>query len=129
MKKLALGFALLVAAFGFAGARVHAQGIPLPTISVSPSSYDFGNVPVGAVANTTLTVTNTGGGTLNVTAVKTKAPFGDNATSFSLGAGQSQQVIVTFAPSAPVQYNSVCTFQSNANNAPVLHVPLAGMGN
>lgn len=126
MKKLAmaLGFALMVV--GLMGQSANAQ-LQLPTLSVSPASHDFGSVPVGALATGTLTVTNTGGATLNVTAVKTRAPFGDNATSFTLAPGASREVLVSFAPSAAGVYSHVCTFLSNAGNGTV-NVPLSGTG-
>ncbi len=126
MKKLAIG--LVVAAFALSAVGVYAQGLPLPQISVAPASYDFGNVPVGALASGNLLVTNTGGGTLIVTAVKTKDPFSDGATSFQLKAGKSRRVRIALAPPAVGQYNSVCTFLSNAANGSTLNVPLAGTG-
>jgi hypothetical protein len=130
MKRLAVGLALV--ALVLAAVGVHAQGgggLPLPQISVTPASYDFGNVPIGAVASGALLVKNIGGGTLIVDAVKTKAPFLDGvSSSFTLGPGRSRRVNIGFAPTAPVQYNSVCTFQSNAANTPVLNVPLTGWG-
>ena len=127
MKRLAVSLALV--ALVLAAAGVHARDtFPAPQISVTPASYDFGNVPIGAVSPGTLMVKNIGSGTLIVRAVKTKAPFFDGATSFTLGAGQSRRVNIGFAPTAPVQYNSVCTFVSNAFNGTVLSVPLTGWG-
>jgi hypothetical protein len=108
---------------------VYAGEIQLPLISVTPSSYDFGEVPVGAVAQGNLLVTNDSADSpLIVKAVKTKAPFSDGATSFTLQPGQSRRVRIAFAPPATGQYNSYCTFVSNAANAPVLNVPLSGTG-
>lgn len=127
MKKLAIGLAILVIGLGLSGAA-QADEIELPVISVSPASYDFGNVPLNAVATGSLMVSNTGGSPLVVSAVKTKAPFGDNATSFTIQPGQSRRVDIYFAPTAATTYNSWCTFQSNAHNAPLLSVPLSGTG-
>lgn len=126
MKKLAAGLVLVALALTAVGA--YAQGIPLPQISVTPTSYDFGVVPVGAVAQGALLVTNTGGGILTVNNVKTKLPFSDGASSFTLHAGQSRRVNIAFAPPAPGQYNSYCTIDSNASNNQLVIVPLSGTG-
>jgi hypothetical protein len=127
MKRIAAGLALV--ALVIAAAGVYADSLPLPQISVTPASYDFGNVSIHAGKTGTLVVKNIGGGTLLVDAVKTKAPFTDRVTSpFTLGPGQSRRVLIGFLPTQPIEYNSVCTFQSNAANGTVLNVPLTGWG-
>jgi hypothetical protein len=127
MKRLAVGLALV--ALVLSAVTAYAGEIQLPLISVTPTSYDFGQVPVYAVAQGALLVTNDSADSdLIVTAVKTKAPFSDGASSFTLGPGQSRRVSIAFAPPAPGQYNSYCTFISNAANHPVLNVPLSGTG-
>lgn len=125
MKRFTL--VLLALGIGLFGGPVHADGLQA-VISVQPASYDFGNVPVNAVATASLLVSNTGNAPLVVSAVKTKVPFGDNATSFTLQPGKSRRVDITFIPPAPGQYSGGCTFQSNAGNAPLLNVPLSGTG-
>ncbi len=128
MKKLALGLALLIVGLGLSGTAAVGQ-IMLPVISVEPASVDFGSVPVGALAHADIVVYNLSPDTpLSVKAVKTKAPFGDNATSFTVPPNGSRRVTITFAPSAPGTYNDVCTILSNAHNAPTLNVPLSGTG-
>lgn len=118
-----LGIALL------AGQSTQANGFQLPTISVSPTSVNFGSVPVGAVASQDIIITNGSPDLpLTVNAVKTKSPFSDNATSFTVPPSGSHTITVAFAPSSPIAYNGVCTIQSNATNSPTLNVPLSGMG-
>jgi hypothetical protein len=71
-----------------------------PAISVSPASLGFGSVSVGGTADLTVTVRNTGGGTLTG-AASTSAPFSVVAgASYSLTANQSATVTVRFSPTA-----------------------------
>ncbi|HKC26254.1 MAG TPA: SBBP repeat-containing protein, partial [Thermoanaerobaculia bacterium] len=61
-----------------------------PVVSLTPASQDFGSVAVGATADRTFTVSNSGTGTLTGTA-SAGAPFSVTAgASFSLGAGATQ---------------------------------------
>ena len=128
MKKLAFALVLTIAALGATGSLLHAQALQLPTISVAPASYNFGNVPVFALATTDLVISNTGDLALNVTAVKTKAPFTANANAFTVQPHSTRRITIAFAPTAQVQYNGSCTIVSNAYNAPSLVVPLSGTG-
>jgi hypothetical protein len=67
-------------------------------IQVTVESINFGSVPVGATVDTTFTVGNTGGGTLNISLIE---EFGDNFTildpgPFSIPPGGTQKVKVRF---------------------------------
>ncbi len=74
--------------------------LPGPTISVSPGSRDFGNVPVASSEDRTFTVENTGGGTLSGSA-STSAPFSIlSGGSYNLAGGASQNITVRFKPSS-----------------------------
>ena len=126
MKKLVAGLALAALALSAVGAQ--AQGIPLQQIQVTPSSYDFGDVPVYAVAQGTLTVKNVGGAPLVVTQVKTKLPFGDNATSFTVMPGKSKNITILFAPQSPGAASGYCTINSNDPSNPLVIIPLSGFG-
>lgn len=132
MKALSLGLALAgLAAIALTtpARNADAQGMQLPLISVSPTSVDFGNVPVNAVASASILVTNDSADSpLQVTAVKTKAPFSDNVTSFTLQPGQSRRIDLAFAPPSTGSFNGNCTISSNANNDPLVIVPLSGNG-
>jgi len=73
----------------------------LPQCDVTPTSVDFGNVPVGEFRDTTLVVTNAGGGSLTGTMSAIGSYYtivGDS--SYSLPAGQSDTVTVRFSPLA-----------------------------
>jgi hypothetical protein len=130
MKKLAITLALLTPVLLLAtSAPTQADEILLPIISVTPASYDFGFVPVGALAQGNLVVHNLGEAPLLVTAVKTRAPFADGVSApFMVPGGGSRRVQIAFAPGQPIQYSGVCTFLSNAANDPAYSVPLTGWG-
>jgi hypothetical protein len=117
----------LTVSFGTLG-QATAGEIMLPVISVEPGSYDFGPVPLFALASGYIRVINSGDMPLVVNAVKTKAPFLDGATSFTVPGHSSRRVLIGFAPTVLGPASGVCTIQSNANNAPVLNVPLSGEG-
>ncbi len=72
-------------------------------IELSVDGIAFGSVPVGATVDTTFTVSNTGGGALQVTNVATfnanfdVSPMGP----FTLPAGEAQEVTVSFTHASP----------------------------
>ena len=71
-----------------------------PTISVTPSSQDFGGTAVGSFKDKNFTVSNTGGGVLAGSA-STSAPYSIvSGGTYSLSGGQSQTVTVRFSPTA-----------------------------
>jgi uncharacterized repeat protein (TIGR01451 family) len=93
--------------------------------SVSLTSLPFGEVVVGSTKDLTFTVTNTGGGTLTGT-VTTSAPFSIiSGSTFSLGAGASQAVIVRFSPTSSGSFGGVVNITSSGGSA---SVTLSGTG-
>lgn len=79
-----------------------------PVASVTPSTQNFGTIPVGTSSNLNFTVKNVGGSTLTGTA-SVPLPFKLIAGgTYSLNAGQSQTVTVSYAPlSSEVDSQSV----------------------
>ena len=72
-----------------------------PVLSVGGTLLDFGAVVVGATGDGSVSIGNTGTGTLVVTAVTSGAPFGlVTAATHSLAAGASDAVTVRFTPTA-----------------------------
>jgi len=128
MKKIALSCIVLLSAALLFAVPASADSFLLPIISVSPASYDFGPVPVYAIASADFLVTNSGDVPLVVSAVKTKAPFMDNATSFTVPGHSSRRITIYFAPTALGSYTGVCTILSNAANLPTYNIGLAGEG-
>jgi len=99
------------------------------TLAISPSSLDFGSIPVGSSATRTLTVENTGN--LNVTVTKAAPPalpFVVNTPlpeGLVLTPGESVQVQVTFAPTAPGTFRDPYVISSDDGNG-AHDIPVAG---
>jgi len=105
---------------GGAGASVALTGVAVssssPTNSATPASLNFGTVIAGKTTNQTLTVRNTGGGTLSGSA-SVAAPFSIvSGGSYSLTAGQSQPIVVAYSPTAAGTNTLTVTF-TGANGA------------
>jgi hypothetical protein len=94
-------------------------GIPVPpSLSVAPTSLDFGRVTVGSTADKTIVVQNTGGGKL-IGSASVAPPFSIvSGGSFTLSLGAKQNVVVRFTPTSGVFAANV-TFTSNAGDASV----------
>jgi MYXO-CTERM domain-containing protein len=103
-----------------------------PVISV-PSSLAFGDQRVGAPAATrTLTVGNSGTGTLRITNIVKSGP-GATAYTFTpstldVSAGQTATLSVTFAPSVEGAADATLTLTTNDVSRQTVVVTLSGMG-
>ena len=106
------------------------QGAGSPIISVTTTSQSFGTVAIGTTANLAFTVENIGGGTLAGSAslgaqsnfVVVAAPFSIiSGGSYSLGAGQSQTVTVSFTPTAAGTNSQTITFSGGAGASVTLN--------
>ena len=87
-----------------------------PVISVAPGSLNYGTVSVGSTNDLTLTVRNTGGGTLSGGA-SVAAPFSIVSGSlYSLGAGQTQITTVRYNPTAVGSDTQNVTFTGGGGN-------------
>jgi len=77
----------------------HTTTVPTnPVIAVSPAMLNFGTVAVGSTTTETVTVQNTGGGTLSGS-VSLGSPFSiTSGGTYSLTNGQSQMVTIMYAP-------------------------------
>ncbi len=104
-----------------------------PTISLSPTSINFGNQADGTTsAKSAITVTNTGSATVTFTSI---AITGTNSANFaqsnncgtSLTQGSSCTINVTFSPSTTGSYSAAVTLADNAANNPQ-SVGLSGNG-
>jgi hypothetical protein len=81
-----------------------------PAILVSPSSLSFGPVPTNVTITNSLIVQNTGSGILAGTAT-VAAPFQVvSGGSYSLGANQSQVLVVSYTPSGNGSDSRLITF-------------------
>ena len=77
-------------------------------ISLS-GSLGFGAVAVGSAAELTLTIGNSGTGTLSVSGIAGPAGYSPNWTSGTIPPGGSQQVTVRFAPASAQSYDGTLT--------------------
>lgn len=106
----------------FRGTSSYATGI-----DVSPTSIDFGSVPVGLSREEVLRVSNNGNSNLNVTITVTAGmPFRVSKTSFTLRPGQVENLIVTFNPTEKGVYAGALTVFSDDRNTPKVVVSLRG---
>jgi uncharacterized protein YkwD len=76
-------------------------------------SLNFGAVELGKSSELTLTVGNSGTGTLSVTGITVPGGYGLNWTSGAIAPGGSQQVTVRFAPTAAQAYDGTLTVNAD----------------
>ena len=89
-------------------------GTITPTRIIALSgNLEFGNVVVGASAQRTLTITNSGNSTLNVSGLSYPGGFSGNWPSGTIPAGGSQNVTATFSPTAAASYGGTVTVNSD----------------
>ena len=105
-------------------------GMAQGSVTVSPSSANFGNVTMGNNQTLPVTVTNTGGASVTVTsAAATGGGFSITGASLpiTLNSGQGATFNTVFTPSAAGTASGMLTINSNGSNA-TLSVPLSGTG-
>lgn len=102
------------------------------SVGVLSSNINFGQVRVGASGQLSLTITNTGGGSLQVTGLSAvSAPFSQitggtcGTLPFTLAAGANCTVLYRFAPTATGSFSETVTVSSNGGTATAT---LAGVG-
>ena len=117
-----------------------AAAVGIQDIDVTPASNDFGTVLIGnSSAAFQVTITNTGGATLNVSNIvladTTNYSLGldggaspCNATSFALDAAVNCTVTVTFSPTTTGVLNTTLTVSSDDPNEATVVVNLTGAG-
>jgi photosystem II stability/assembly factor-like uncharacterized protein len=105
--------------------------IIVPAIEATPVALDFGDVPVGSSAMDTLRIWNEGSATLVISSVTAAggegSPFEPSRASFSIPAGASDTIAVTFFPQAALAYLDTLIIATNAPGTPT-RIPLAGTG-
>ncbi len=94
--------------------RIRKVTFPTKIINLSMNNPAFGNVTVGSGSTKTMTISNTGDSPLTVTSISYSYPadFSGN-WSGTIPAGGSQNVIVTFSPTAVFSYNGTLTVNSD----------------
>ena len=112
-----------------AAAPVVVTPVAAPNISVSTDILIFGDVSVGSSTTATVTISNTGNAPLSIGGVSTTRPqFSVSSGSFTIGAGSSQNLIVTFGPTAEGGLIGGLSIESNDPDQPTSSVSLSGTG-
>jgi len=90
-----------------------------PAFSVTPESIDFGEVYIDSSKTESVTVTNTGNATLDITSVMSdNAEFTVTPNSGSLAPAESMEFHITFAPTDPGAETGNIIFMHNATTSP-----------
>jgi Protein of unknown function (DUF1573)/Abnormal spindle-like microcephaly-assoc'd, ASPM-SPD-2-Hydin len=101
-----------------------------PGLSISPSSYNFGNVIDGQTKSQTFTVTNTGTGALTITQLASSGggyTVSGLTTPATIASGSSTTFSVLFAPTTAGSLGGTVSLVSNAPNSPNI-LSLSGTG-
>jgi flagellar hook assembly protein FlgD len=105
-----------------------------PAITVNPSSHDYGQVNIGSSASQTFVVSNAGTENLVVTSTSlttgeaTEFNIESGGGAFTLSAGASRNVVVSFNPAFEGSQSTKLRFASNDPNDNPLDVNLTGTG-
>jgi hypothetical protein len=113
--------------------------VPTPTISVSPTSIDYGQVVVGSSSSRVVTVFNTGSGNLIVSGMTLSDTVnfsldtggGTNpcgSATPTITGGDNCTVSVAFSPPALASFGETFSIASNDTANPTVIVPLTGIG-
>src|SRR5579871_1258918 len=100
------------------------------TLTITPASISFGSVNLGASQTQSLTLANSGGSSLTISAATLSGSgysVSGPAFPYSLAAGKTANLSVTFAPTATGSDNAALGLSSNASD-PSLAVSFSGTG-
>jgi hypothetical protein len=101
-----------------------------PQVTLSTTALNFKKVPIGQTSSPqTVTVTNTGGATLNISSIAASGDYhiSNNTCGATLTAAANCAVSVTFTPTKKGARNGTLTFNDDAPNSPQT-VSLKGTG-
>jgi hypothetical protein len=117
-------------ATGSASLTVNNAAPATGTLTVNPPSVSLGNVIVGANSSETVTVTNSGSGSVTISNVSISGP-GVSASGVSSGvvlaSGQTASLDVTFSASSTGNVTGGVTIVSNASDSS-LTIPMSASG-
>src|SRR5205823_1206374 len=101
----------------------------IPDLLVSPSTLDFGAVPLQQQSDLSLVVSNAGNAELQVQFVASNNPDFSVVSpvgGFSVAAGGQQTVTVRFAPKTAADQSAILSIQSNDPDSGTTTVALSG---
>jgi hypothetical protein len=96
------------------------------TIAVS-GNLTFGNVSVGSSAQLSMTISNAGNTTLNVSSISLPAGFSTTFTTASIPVGSKVTAFIKFSPTAAQSYTGTATVNSSATTG-TKTLPVSGTG-
>ena len=102
-----------------------------PNLALSVTGItNLGLAPIGGSSSVSYTITNTGGGTLDVTTISItgSTAFALAPTNTTLTAGASQTLTLIFAPSVTGTVSATVTLLSNDPDAPNVSFAVSGTG-
>ncbi|MFN7935183.1 MAG: choice-of-anchor D domain-containing protein [Bryobacteraceae bacterium] len=102
-----------------------------PTITISPSSLDFGSLPIGQRRDLTLTVSNTGTAPLTISSPAFSSPLFTLVSPtlpITLAAAAQQALTLRYAPTTAGSHSATFTIVTNDPNRASVAIPLAGRG-
>ncbi len=101
---------------------------PAPSVSLTPSSLDFGTQLIFTSAQRSVTLSNGGNAALSITSINTSGNFSQTNDCGSIVlADEYCQITVSFSPSTIGTQTGTLTITDNASNSPQT-VPLTGAG-
>ena len=87
---------------------------PAPAISVQQTAVDFGTIDAGQAGTQTITITNTGTASLEITGIESDVPgLTFDTTMFTLEPNSSQTITITFPSSTEGTFSGNITISSN----------------
>lgn len=90
-----------------------------PSIQISNKTIDFGEVKIDSSVEKNVYVKNTGSASLNIDSIASTNPaFDITPQSFIVAPGDSQEVEITFSPTAASNYNGLISFYNNTLTNP-----------
>ena len=90
------------------------QPPPVPAVSVQQTAVDFGTIDAGQTGQQTITITNTGTATLEITGIESDVSgLTFDTTMFTLSPNGSQTVTITFPSSSAGEFSGLITISSN----------------
>jgi len=107
---------------------VSLTGAGVASVSLSPSSLQYGNQVVGSTSPAqTITLINDQATSLNITSVTTSGPFAATTCPGSIPPSGTCVISVTFTPNAVYQLSGTLTVVNNASSSPQI-ATLRGIG-
>jgi hypothetical protein len=122
------------------GATAMANLIALPSISVSATDHEYGNVRVGGLSSFEITISNSGPGDLSINSIELTGSNADDFTVLTGGSqpctglspvlqsGQSCSILIGFKPLSAGMKVASLTINSNDPNNHVVSINLSGTG-